>query len=101
MIMHSGLVVCSGGDGGGSVVVLVVDLRGGHVDDVALGGVAQLDVPVGQVVQPGQLPPGELLAGEGRVQGRPGARGAGGEGIGAEEDPPDSITHYLICFLLI
>ena len=33
----------------------------GHIDDVRLGGVAQLDVPVGQVMQPGQLPTRKLL----------------------------------------
>ena len=38
-----------------------------HVDNVGLVEVAQLDVPVRKVVQPGQLPPRELLAVEGLV----------------------------------
>jgi len=34
----------------------------GHVDDVGLGCVAELDVSVGEMVEPGQLPTRELLA---------------------------------------
>ena len=37
-------------------------LSGGHVDDVGLVGVAQFDVPIGEMVQPGQLSARELFA---------------------------------------
>ena len=43
------------------LVTLPVWCPGGHTDDVGLAAVAQLDVPVGEVVQPGQLSPRELL----------------------------------------
>ena len=44
-------------------------MEGGHVDDVRLVEVSQLDVAVAEVEEPGEFPPGELLSVEGFVAG--------------------------------